>query len=311
MGWGLSCPQQQDYISINSPRAGSLQCVFGAGWEFEVRHKEQCLSAGTCPSSAAFPPFCSVPTFLLLPSHLSTPFPPFCCGSNDATGAFCPLVQVSKPIFQGNSHLPRMEGLELLLLLLGLGHSGSWTQPGHAAHVEITEQKSIILVPLNPDFLLLVPLLPQSHNAKFKISMGLGLLLMQKPHCWTKEEWKLCSEGVTKNNKSKESFYWFKKPQQDAMGLGEGKEGSFPPFQRVRNASKGLSWTHSQSNLVIVVVKSCSEQRCGGEFGAGEASLLSLPPMKGKFLLFGAARVLGGLRKMQILCCGFALREWK
>lgn len=76
MGWGLSCPQQQDYISINSPWARSLQCVFGAGWEFEVRHKEQCLSADTCPSSAAFPPFCSVPTFLLLPSHLSAAFPP-------------------------------------------------------------------------------------------------------------------------------------------------------------------------------------------------------------------------------------------
>lgn len=51
------------------------------------------------------------------------------------------------------------------------------------------------------------------------------------------------------------------------MGLGEGKEGNFPPFQRVRNASKGLSWTQGQSNLVIVVVKSCGEQRCGAEFG--------------------------------------------
>lgn len=183
-----------------------------------------------------------------------------------------------------------MEGLELLLLLLGLGHSGSWTQAWTRSTRGDNGAKKIILVPLDPSFLLLVPLVPQSHNAKFKISMRLGLLLMQKPHCWTKEKWKLCSEGVTENNKSKEAFYCFKKPQQDAMGLGEGKEGSFPPFQRVRNASKGLSWTHNQSNLVIVVVKSCSEPRCGGEFGAGEASLLSLPPMKGKFLLFWGSK---------------------
>lgn len=176
---------------MNSPRARSLLCVFGAGWEFEVRHKEHCLPADTFPSSAV------LPTFLLC-SHLSAVIPPVsqCTILSFGTEQEVKRPQMPPALWSRSPHPPSRAihthpgwrawsccfccwGWVTLDSGSSLGTQHTWRLWSKKQHPSSLKSKfSLLCLPGAPT--------PQSHNARFNISMGLGLLLTQEPHCWTK-----------------------------------------------------------------------------------------------------------------------------
>lgn len=159
---GLDPVLHSDCISSTSPQTQNLVCtsVFGVDCEFEVQQKEQSLPAYRLASSAVIPPFCCDPTFLLQSSlSFNAQFTILVRASSRSRChgchlPFCPSLHTHPPKLFAS----RMEGFELLLLLLGLGWF--WTlEPAWAHRTHGTNKaNSITTLHLNPTLVFLAPL---------------------------------------------------------------------------------------------------------------------------------------------------------